>query len=1086
MPRLPKQQSSSRRFQLVSIFNSSANEEMPSTQHNNIIMESSSTESTFTFTPFNSRCPHHHHHQQKHRARHPLPRSTLNVFLCHLFLLIVLVILPNGTLSAKSTPDYYDCEDEGFFPHPKDCRKYFWCLDSGPANLGIVPHAFTCPSGLYFNTKTEACDYPNNVPCAQAGKNKTVLTRTRSNKKKLSLTSTSAPDVVDDEIVLTTVVPTTTEAPTTTVSTTTTKAPEKLLKEAGVTRHRRPQPVTTSTTVASLSAPQSTPLSSDDNLKQLLQFVQSLGGVEKIKSLVAEKEAREKGNQGNDVTVVGEPSSNSQTRSHIRVNTRQHQVFPTSTTSGNFFSPTYETPRRAEVSTSTTTTEAPLLPQNSNQVRHRRPQHHHHSSDNNGNLSDQPSAAITVNPFLSYADPSRGTTGTGPSTDSPAPGGHRDDTLNNILPHNHNSNHFNINDRLNNGNHLHHHNNNNNLSPAVVHADAAADQNSNNNLNNNNNNFNGNHGGNQNNNNFYSFSYNTPGSRVSITSQVSPGSPVAGRLINFNSPDSANTNNNGNFGYNDHQPHRQPAVNLPPPNPFNDPFFNYNTPSGGQRTPPADSPAPTVTEATTYAAFHDQPFVPIVNEQPRNPRGRESGYVRVRVNPASTGASNLRLPESPAPNGRRATRVRIANPGQINPGNLNHNLNPPSQPVVPAINLPQRGNRARQNVNRNNGNVINQPGQPGVLYDTDSSISSGDNLNHLSSSVTESPIIEFVTTRRPPRRRPPQREHLRSRQEENPVGALVNLPPPNLQVDPNPPPLLRHHHRPSQNPPRILPIAVPLVTLPPRPDAIYEPETRHINHHNHHHHHLNNQPNNGFSPSTGQPFGGGFTPASDLTPGTVRFSSLELPRSPPPPSPRPSFGSDDPYVTDFPFFDNVGNFPPETRLPQTFSPAVTTVVTIPPTTTTTTTTTTSAPLPSAYREPVSSTRRGRERSRQRSRVTPPLPADVAAVTPRPPRRTTSTTTTTITPPFVGSISSAIDEIGGPPVEMEGSGTVKCTRRGVFAHPASCGQFVVCAPASRGSTNYRSYLHHCPAEQVFVEEVGRCRPGNKERCEVFTR
>ncbi|XP_076310082.1 uncharacterized protein LOC143225125 isoform X2 [Tachypleus tridentatus] len=59
----------------------------------------------------------------------------------------------------------FTCPDEGFYSNKQDCRKYFWCLDSGPAELGVVPHAFTCPSGLYFSSKMEACDYPENVVC---------------------------------------------------------------------------------------------------------------------------------------------------------------------------------------------------------------------------------------------------------------------------------------------------------------------------------------------------------------------------------------------------------------------------------------------------------------------------------------------------------------------------------------------------------------------------------------------------------------------------------------------------------------------------------------------------------------------------------------------------------------------------------------------------------------------------------------------------------------------------------------------------------------------------------------------------------
>jgi len=94
----------------------------------------------------------------------------------------------------------------------------------------------------------------------------------------------------------------------------------------------------------------------------------------------------------------------------------------------------------------------------------------------------------------------------------------------------------------------------------------------------------------------------------------------------------------------------------------------------------------------------------------------------------------------------------------------------------------------------------------------------------------------------------------------------------------------------------------------------------------------------------------------------------------------------------------------------------------------------------------------------------------------------SSTTTTPRPREVESISTA-DE-SGPAVSIDSAGNAKCGRRGVHPHPATCGQFVVCAPTSRTGKELRAHLHHCPAEQVFVVGVGRCRPGNKEKCEVF--
>lgn len=72
------------------------------------------------------------------------------------------------TPAPPTTPDPgsdFKCEEEGFFQHPRDCKKYYWCLDSGPSGLGIVAHQFTCPSGLYFNPAADSCDFARNVPC---------------------------------------------------------------------------------------------------------------------------------------------------------------------------------------------------------------------------------------------------------------------------------------------------------------------------------------------------------------------------------------------------------------------------------------------------------------------------------------------------------------------------------------------------------------------------------------------------------------------------------------------------------------------------------------------------------------------------------------------------------------------------------------------------------------------------------------------------------------------------------------------------------------------------------------------------------
>lgn len=110
----------------------------------------------------------------------------------------------------------FTCKDEGFFPHPRECKKYFWCLDSGPSNLGIVAHQFTCPSGLVFNKISDSCDYSRNVVCKDKKVSETTTTTTTTTPKPISksglkittttttstTTTTQTPEVeedVDDE-----------------------------------------------------------------------------------------------------------------------------------------------------------------------------------------------------------------------------------------------------------------------------------------------------------------------------------------------------------------------------------------------------------------------------------------------------------------------------------------------------------------------------------------------------------------------------------------------------------------------------------------------------------------------------------------------------------------------------------------------------------------------------------------------------------------------------------------------------------------------------------------------------------------------
>ncbi|XP_063989734.1 mucin-2 isoform X2 [Diachasmimorpha longicaudata] len=106
------------------------------------------------------------------------------------------------TPEPPTTPDPgsdFKCEDEGFFPHPRDCKKYFWCLDSGPGGLGVVAHQFTCPSGLVFNKAADSCDYPRNVVCPKVKTAPATTTSKPSTTSKTTKKTTTVKPVSEEE-----------------------------------------------------------------------------------------------------------------------------------------------------------------------------------------------------------------------------------------------------------------------------------------------------------------------------------------------------------------------------------------------------------------------------------------------------------------------------------------------------------------------------------------------------------------------------------------------------------------------------------------------------------------------------------------------------------------------------------------------------------------------------------------------------------------------------------------------------------------------------------------------------------------------
>merc|ERR1711936_879017 len=66
---------------------------------------------------------------------------------------------PTPTKHQPTQPYYKNCKglDDGLYPM-RDCRMYIECA-------GGRTYKHTCPSGLYFNPKIKACDWPEHVDC---------------------------------------------------------------------------------------------------------------------------------------------------------------------------------------------------------------------------------------------------------------------------------------------------------------------------------------------------------------------------------------------------------------------------------------------------------------------------------------------------------------------------------------------------------------------------------------------------------------------------------------------------------------------------------------------------------------------------------------------------------------------------------------------------------------------------------------------------------------------------------------------------------------------------------------------------------
>lgn len=159
----------------------------------------------------------------------------------------------------QSSGTDFKCEEEGFFSHPSDCKKYFWCLEA--PGLGLVAHHFSCPSGLLFNKNADSCDYARNVYCSV---------------KSVASTTTST---------------TTTEIPTT----------EKTSFNKVSSIYKNPSrstPKTTTTTESFIDEIDTSDLEQEDPkvIKELIELIKKAGGIEELEKQINNQEQTDTSN----------------------------------------------------------------------------------------------------------------------------------------------------------------------------------------------------------------------------------------------------------------------------------------------------------------------------------------------------------------------------------------------------------------------------------------------------------------------------------------------------------------------------------------------------------------------------------------------------------------------------------------------------------------------------------------------------------------------------------------------------------------------------------------------------------------------
>merc|ERR1711963_788625 len=136
---------------------------------------------------------------------------------------------PNSTPGRRSTKDFdavcHESQDgyAVFVPHPYDCSLYYECV-------GLTPVLMSCPSGLFFDSRIDTCNWPEYVDCEVATTTTTTITTpsTTTSTSTTPSTTTTTPSPTTSSSTTpttTTTIPSSTTTSSTTPYTTTTTSP---------------------------------------------------------------------------------------------------------------------------------------------------------------------------------------------------------------------------------------------------------------------------------------------------------------------------------------------------------------------------------------------------------------------------------------------------------------------------------------------------------------------------------------------------------------------------------------------------------------------------------------------------------------------------------------------------------------------------------------------------------------------------------------------------------------------------------------------------------------------------------------------